>query len=431
MRFPELGLADFVSDTSKGPPCNQISTINTTSAAEKSTASHVQQASSEDGCPVSQPPMTNPPGADTRDSGDGKRAVENSFQHLPQDPQTHREATPIPLPRIDSTDAPERRSRRHTPRSNPEPIGTPKRASVNQAYRVRKPPTPNRQSVRNSTVASFSVTPAPTGQPSEADLFYMLIHKLKRRDDAEAASVAMREQMEEKLRKAGDENKALTAQLNQAMIRYKKQGAEMTSQRGLIERWKVKFGKLRGVVKGIGDDQESIRDEGQRLKSTQSSLFQEKSQFFEQVKVISNATETVGQKLSNQRRQVSEIRHAAADLDHLVVRLKTQLADREISLVRERNHAARLEGHIENASKGHLRIAKEIRKDQIGTLSKIERIYKHIDASSKDHLETFRADLRPLLETSTEMLNIAKETEIVDPAQLRLVESLIRNLDHQ
>jgi transcriptional antiterminator Rof (Rho-off) len=86
------------------------------------------------------------------------------------------------------------------------------------------------------------------GQPSEADLFYMLINKLKRRDEAEAAAMALNEQMKEELCKADQEKKTLAAQLDQAVARSRTQDSEITSQRDLIDRWKAKFARLRAIV---------------------------------------------------------------------------------------------------------------------------------------------------------------------------------------
>ena len=276
-----------------------------------------------------------------------------------------------------------------------------------------------------------SATPVPVGQPSEADLFYMLIHKLKRRDEAEAASVALREQVEERLRKAGDENRALTAQLNQAVIRYKEQETELTSQRELIERWKIKFGRLRNIVKAIGDDQAALQQEGQRLKSAQGSLLHEQGQFREQMGTITNTTEAMGQKLSNQRRQLSDIRNAAADLEGSIVQLKSQLTDREYSLTRERNRVARLESHIESVSKAHLRFAKAIQTGQTASILKVEGLYELIHSFSGNLVADLMAKIKPHFDASIEMLKSLEGRESVDTGQLKQMEALVKDLDHQ
>lgn len=372
----------------------------------------------------------NVPDSQARDDRSREETTEVR-SHRPTEVQQDRERTrPISPSRTTSVEALERGSRRPSLQPNTEWNGLSKQASSNSTFKVTKLSTFPGKTLRNM-VPTRDTTPVPSGQPSEEDLFYMLIHKLKRRDEAEAALVAMREQVEEKLRKSGDENRALTAQLNQAVIRYKKQEAELTSQRELIERWKVKFCRLRNIVKAIGDDQESLRQEGQLLKSAQGSLLHEQGQFREQMNTIGNATEAMSQNLSKQRRQLSDIRNAAAGLERSTVQLKTQLTDREHSLTRERNRVVRLESHIENISKAHLRFAKAFQNGQTASISKIEGLYEFISSCSGNLVAELGVKIRPHFDASIEILKSLEVRESVNPSQLKEMEFLVKNLDHQ
>ncbi|KAL1960379.1 hypothetical protein VTO42DRAFT_8339 [Malbranchea cinnamomea] len=319
---------------------------------------------------------------------------EDSVPEIPE-PNGRQSHTPPSQARSPSIQAPEQRSRHHTPESNKGFTGKLKSVCASPTSRVTKPRPLSGKST-NKIPTNNSVTAAFTFQPSEEDLFYMLIHRLKRRDEAEAASAALREQLQERLNKIGEENRALTAQVKQAMILSNKQQAELASQRSLIERWKAKFGKLRSLIKVIGDDQESLRVEGQRLKMTQHSLHEEKDRVFEQLKAISSATETVEQKWSNRKQQLGDIRHDAAALEHK-----------------------------------HIRQGETLERKREETMSKIDDIYKQIDSCSRDCFAALTKEFNPLVDACAELLKKVNEKGATNSDQLNQTKGLITELKRQ
>lgn len=265
-------------------------------------------------------------------------------------------------------------------------------------------------------------------QPSEEDLFYMLIHKMKRRDETEVAETALKEQMNEKLCKADEENKTLAAQLKQATARSNKQETELTSQRTIVEKWKLKFGKLRDLVRSIGDDHESLRDEGRRMSAVQDSLNEHKTQIFDQLNVVNKTAETMREKSSQQKHRISDIQQDTRALEQSVALTEAKAQDKERELAREKARVTTLEGYIKSSSNKHIKQTQVVQQTQLDAISKIDGMYKHIDTCVKDSQSALKTEVGNILNSSTEILTAVNERRSIDPAQLETINTSIMEL---
>ncbi|KAM5491311.1 hypothetical protein McanMca71_005508 [Microsporum canis] len=181
-----------------------------------------------------------------------------------------------------------------------------------------------------------------TLQTTEDELFKLLIQKLKKREVAEAAAAKLRDELKANLRDAGEDNKLLTVRLKNLEYKYEEQQMEKTAQRQSIERWKVKFGKVRGLMVGIADHQERLLKEYRSIRKEQVSLNIEKDQINDSLNYLTESTKGLGKNISQYKAQLTGVIHQFTAeenaLEALVKSKESQNKDME-RLLEEKNQA--------------------------------------------------------------------------------------------
>ncbi|KAM5469312.1 hypothetical protein MferCBS49748_002983 [Microsporum ferrugineum] len=181
-----------------------------------------------------------------------------------------------------------------------------------------------------------------TLQATEDELFKLLIQKLKKREEAEAAAAKLRDELKANLRDAGEDNKLLTVRLKDLEYKYEEQQMEKTAQRQSIERWKVKFGKVRGLMVGVADHQERLLKEYRSIQKEQVSLNVKRDQINDSLNYLTESTKVLGKNISQYKAQLTGVIHqftAEEDaLEALVKSKESQIKDME-RLVEEKNPA--------------------------------------------------------------------------------------------
>ncbi|KLJ09944.1 hypothetical protein EMPG_14640 [Blastomyces silverae] len=320
---------------------------------------------------------------------------------------------------------------KHTPPRPPAIKATPQpKLMVNS--KVTKHPMSAKSVVKR--VAAKEVTlqkePSFASQPSEEDLFYMLIRRLKKRDEMEAETSAMKERMKDEILALIRTNDDLRSRLWESQIFGKNQQERLNASNSLVERWKAKFNKLRTFVTSVGSDFEALRKEGQILKSTQESLLQEKQQIHETLKQMSDSTGSLKTRWSQHRATISGVRQEFNTLEKSLLIATTRVTESEKLISRESNRVAILENYIKNDSNRQHKQAINIDEKQSQTITKIDAIHKHIESwnssqsSIKDEMESGFTSCMSLLKSLSQQ-------QTLKPQDLEKVDCAIRDLSTQ
>ncbi|KKZ68252.1 hypothetical protein EMCG_06075 [[Emmonsia] crescens] len=265
-------------------------------------------------------------------------------------------------------------------------------------------------------------------QPPEEDLFYMLIHRLKKRDEMEAETAAMKERIEEEVFELIRANDNLRCKLRESELICKNQQEQLNARNSLVERWKVKFSKLRSFVTSVGNDFEVLRKEGQLLKSTQNSLFQEKDHIHEALKQMSNSTDQLRTRWSQHRETITGAQQEFNSLEKSLLVATTKVTDADKLISMERNRVATLENYINNYSDQHQKQAAEIEQKQCQTISKIDAIHKNLEGSWNLSQYTSKDEMESGFSSCISLLKSLSQQQTMKPHDLDKVESAIRDL---
>lgn len=272
--------------------------------------------------------------------------------------------------------------------------------------------------------------PSFTSQPSEEDLFYMLIRRLKKRDEMEAEAVAIKRRMEGKMLELTRANDDLSCKLQESEIICKNQQEQLNASNSIIERWKVKFNRLRAFVTNVGNDFEVLRKEGQILRSTQDSLLREKEEINETLKQMSDSTDLLKTRWSQQCATITGARLEFDNLEKSLLTATSTITENEKLLSRERNRVATLENYVKNYSDNHRKQTAELDEKQSQMITKLDVIHEQLEGWNFSQ-SSIKGEMESGFRSCMSLLNSLSQQQSVKPQDLDKVDSAIRDLATQ
>ncbi|KAF7122243.1 hypothetical protein CNMCM5793_000200 [Aspergillus hiratsukae] len=222
-------------------------------------------------------------------------------------------------------------------------------------------------------------------QLSEEDLFQLLIHRMKVREENEVAASNLQERLQADMSELAEENKALKNQLEILDNQLQRSKCQSKTYRAQIENWKAKLGKFKGILNDLGVEYRNLRNENLRLKDVKATLENERTEIESSIedarRQISHATALVGEKknqLAESEKKIESMTLALENAEEKTVFVQTQL-------IEERRRSSILESYIHNSSRAQTKQLGIIRTEQQEMLSKLNSAFdilgQRVDAS--------------------------------------------------
>lgn len=268
-------------------------------------------------------------------------------------------------------------------------------------------------------------------QPSEEDLFYILIHRLRQREDSEAASAALKEHMEVQIREMTRVNEDLQAQLEQAHHHSLNQEAEIGSNRGLIDRWKAKFAKLRAFLVGIGNDYECLRKEGQAIKSTQTTLGEERQAINESLNRLYENTDRMEQQWNKHQKQFTDVRHDVGSIQQSLSIAQAKVTDGKRLLSQEKRRVSVFENFIRDHSIKQQNQTTQMQQRQVETKDKLDLFFDYVQKRWDDSQSALKSEVQPGLDECLKLVRLLCDQDCIKPIDLQTVHDTIHALSNR
>lgn len=206
---------------------------------------------------------------------------------------------------------------------------------------------------RNSASRASPTNLNSASQPSEEDLYYLLMHKLRKREETEANVISMHanavSQIDELTRNMDEVHHRLEDSEN---IRQDLQ-QELDSKQQLLDSFKARFDKVTKFVNGLGHDFDTLRKEKDILRTETQDLVGENSNLTSDLKVIDHA---INEMQIKRQTQNSEQKALVLDIKHSELRkveLQERLTEKNMLLAEARDRVARLEAFVANEARIH------------------------------------------------------------------------------
>lgn len=267
-------------------------------------------------------------------------------------------------------------------------------------------------------------------QPSEEDLFFMLINRMKRRDEAELASRTLQERLQRELSRVTQVNDRLQSELDDAEKRDTKQSQDLQAARGLIETWKAKFEKIKGLLDGLGADLKNLHSENQQAKASQASCSKELAQLHSEIKRLVADNTNLSSRCHSHKTELSNFEHIIGDLQHSVLLAKSIADERDRTIREDRCRIAKMENHIRSQTSRQLSQGQLVHGMQEQALDRLHDLCRNLEtwkASSENQAE----DTRDGLNGAMTLLRSLNEREMLESTDLESVKDAIKQVASQ
>lgn len=288
--------------------------------------------------------------------------------------------------------------------------------------------TPRTRPNSRSRSPSNPSVPTMTPQASEEDLFYLLIHKMRQREESDRAAAGLKKKQEAEIVEITQVNQKLRHQLKEAELRCQRQETAINTNRDLTERWRVKFEKLKTFTNGIGKCYEDLRKDGQVIKSAQAALREEKQHMQDNLAKIHDDAKMIGEQCLQQKAQVAAIRHEVNSLEQALVVRGDLVKEKDKLIIQERNRVIGLENFIRSYSSKQQKQAASIEQKQSETLTKINSMSGHMESCWKTSHSALKAELESAVGSCLELLRSLSSRETAKSTDVTILSNCISAL---
>ena len=313
---------------------------------------------------------------------------------------------------------------RRTPRmiaGDPETVGSAHRSPKTSSLRARhegveKNRTPKQQQLallpsNNSAVSANRV-------PSEEDLYFLLLHRYRKRENTE-------KQLAARLRQVESENTNLCAaareyqkQLHELGTSSSRQATEIRAQKIVINDIQNGYAKIKDYMTMVYNDQESLKAKAISIDQEKHALRDEHDRIHQAIEEAMDSTTSSSHAIDKLKTHLSEIRHDAAYFEETANKTNLKLRDEQQLLVQERQKSRKYENHIVDITRQQNRLSFTIQQEQQHVLNVVKSIKEKLTGLEVDHATAAVPPNLPALDQCVKMLSALVKVETASPADV-------------
>lgn len=241
-------------------------------------------------------------------------------------------------------------------------------------------------------------------QLSEDKLFELLIAKVKMREEKEAIIADMKEQLEADNAQLKKENQSLRGQTKVYEEQFQNLQTQNSSQERQVGIWKERVFKFKQIVNELGHEFETLRLDSDRLRTTASSLQDERDDLSRSIEDIKLQIVRSEKTIDDQQMKLTGYEMKISELDNALLTTRDRLEETCSSLTEERKRTNLLESYIQNYSRSQIRQINLIRADNMKLLEKLTTGLENITASSSSARDAVLDEIKSAKEEAQRML---------------------------
>ena len=314
------------------------------------------------------------------------------------------------------------------------------RRLVESVHEMPKTPQPHLRSdrvVKNRHVPRQQPLSLPSGSsgvsagrvPSEEDLYFLLLHRYRKREQTE-------KQLAARLRQAEIINAELsqTAQENQQLLKASeaasnKQAAEMEAQKMVIVNIKDGYLKIKEFMKDVYTDQEALKAKATLISQDRQTIRGEREQIRCAIQEVSDATISSNTSMNEFKSRIAEFRQEALHLETSVHDANSKLQNEHDLLVQEQVRNTKAEKHLDEITRQQKTFNLALQQEQQHVLSALDSIQSNLSSLDADRpvVAALPPEL-PALDQCVELLTGLAKAETASPADVTDMVHVVRGL---
>lgn len=260
---------------------------------------------------------------------------------------------------------------------------------------------------------------------SEEDLFMLLLNKSRQAKTSNARAVAKQKQMASTINQLCQANEQYQSQLNEARELERTQAVTLGEQERASEDVRAKFAALKNFAKGLTNDFESIRKEGDNLRKLQSQVAKARDDLTEEIDQAHKLHENSTVCMNKFQRSIAGLHGKIDSVTIVNSGLQSALKKEESLLQEEKQKTAQLEQQILSAtidSDKHVQFLKSQNQLFADRLEILPRIIEKLDDC---HAQATSSS--PDLQECLEIVKTLQAAENVVPGDLESLQSFVES----
>jgi hypothetical protein len=314
------------------------------------------------------------------------------------------------------------------------------RRSVESVLEIQKPPQQHSRSdkvVKNRHVPRQQSLSLPSGNsgvpagrvPSEEDLYFLLLHRYRKREQTEkqlAARLRLVEFQNAELSRTAQEYQQ---RLESSVAANNKQAAEMRAQKKVIVNIKDGYQKIKEFMKDVYTDQEALKAKATLISQDRQTLRGEREHLRYAIKNVNDATISSNDSMNEFKMRIAEFRQEASHLETSVHDANSKLQNEHLQLVQERARNIKAEKHLEEITRQQKTFSLAIQQEQQYVLSALNIIQTKLSNPEADRPVVAPSPPElPALDQCVELLTALAKVETASPADVTDMIHVVRGL---
>lgn len=260
---------------------------------------------------------------------------------------------------------------------------------------------------------------APSGRsPSEEDLYYLLLHRYRKREHTEKQLATRLRQLENENTELGQAARQYQQQLQSSNTSANRQAAQIRQQNGNINNIKECYSKIKDFMKKVCDDQLSLKDKAESIDREKQTLRAEYIDLRRDLEDAKNTTATSSNAINKIKGKIAEFRHDAVLLETSLGKTKLDLQNKQSLLTQEQRRNTRFENHIAELTRKHNGFSSEFREGSQRLQDILQGMSGRLGNLEKDIALPAQPPNLPAMDQCVEMLKELTKTETATPADI-------------
>lgn len=300
------------------------------------------------------------------------------------------------------------------------PLGPVKPSKVTKGPSILQP--------QASFVPSGNLAASNGRSPSEEDLYYLLLHRYRKRECTE-------KQLASRLRQLENENTELdlaaqecTQRLETEIAFSSEQAARIRAQQSIIDDIKNRHSKIKDFMKNVCEEQEVLNHKATLMDLQRQELRNEHDGFRLTLEDAQNITVSCSKVTNKIQTDIAELRQHAALLETSLHSKRRDLQSKESLLKQERLRNTRYEKHISDLARSHGIFDSTIRQEQQHVSSALKSIQDNLNDLKTHHAQSVQPPNIPALGQCVEMLKELVKAETASPADITDMIQVVQGL---
>lgn len=281
---------------------------------------------------------------------------------------------------------------------------------------VAKNCTPKQQ--QSALLPSGSSAVSASRVPSEEDLYFLLLHRYRKREYTEKQLAARLRQVEAENTNLCEAAQGYQKQLQDSSTSSSQQAAEIRSQKMVINDLKNRYAKIKDYMTMVYNDLEALKAKAISMGQEKQALRDEHDKIYQVIEEAKNSTTSSSHTLTKLKTHLAEVRHDAAYFEQTVNKTYLKLRDEQRLLVQERQKNRKYENHIVDITRQRDRFSFTIQQEQQHVLNALKSIKEKVSGLEMGHAIAAASRNVPALDQCVELLSALVKVETASPADM-------------